>query len=42
MGMQNWNGPRVPKERKWIGDAQGERNGPRKLVSNGMGQKGPK
>ena len=42
MGMQNWNGPRVPKERKWIEDAQGERNGPRKLVSNGMGQKGPK
>ena len=41
MGMQSWNGPRMPKERKWAEDAQGGRNGPRKLVSKGMGQESP-
>ena len=33
--------PRMPKERKWAKDVQGGRNGPRKPVSNGMGQGSP-
>ena len=28
----------MSKERKWAEDALGKRNGPRKPVSNGMGQ----
>ena len=39
--MQNWNGPRMPNERKWAKDAQGGRNGLRKPISNGMGQGSP-
>ena len=30
------------KERKWAEDAYKGRNGPRKPVSNGMGQENPK
>ena len=41
MEMKNWNGPRMPNERKWAKDAQGGRNGPRKPVSNRMGQGSP-
>ena len=36
------NGPRMSKKRKWAEDAHEERNGPRKPVSNGMGQEGSK
>ena len=36
------NGPRMPKESKWAKDAQGERNGPKGLTSNVMGQGSPK
>jgi len=42
MGMQSWNGLRMSRERKWVEDAQGGRNGPRKPVSKGMDQKGLK
>ena len=42
MGMQSWNGPRMPKERKWVKDAQGGRNGPRKPISKRMGQESSK
>ena len=41
MEMQNWNGPRMSKERKWTKDAQVRRNGSRKPVSNEMGQGSP-
>ena len=41
MRMHKWNGPKVPKERKWFENARGERNGQRKPVSNGMGQGSP-
>ena len=41
MGMQNWNGSRMPKERKWAKDAQRGRNGSRKPISNEMGQGSP-
>jgi len=42
MRMQSWNGPRMPRERKWVENAQGGKNGPRKPVSKEMGQEGPK
>ena len=41
MKMQNWNGLRMPKERKWAKDVQGGRNGLRNPVSNEMGQGSP-
>ena len=36
------NGQRMPKESKWAKDTQGERNGPKGLTSNVMGQGSPK
>ena len=41
MGMHSQNRPRMPNERKWAEDAQGGRNGPKKPVSNEMGQGNP-
>ena len=36
------NGLRMPEESKWAEDAQRERNGPKGLTSNVMGQGIPK